>query len=122
MGQPKSEYAYPEAKALMDRALLEEKGLRVTFSSKQDAVRLRFNCYTARNRERAAHARMFPPDDPLHNKSPWETLTFLVRQSKKRNCHDLLMVKTAYLPASAEISPIDDEDLNFLEDAGYETE
>lgn len=74
--------SYPDARALMDRALEKEKGIEVELASPGDAFRMRMNCYAVRKRDKKSSLNLFPPGHPRHGNTPYDELTFITVGSK----------------------------------------
>jgi hypothetical protein len=74
MGFPDSIAAYPDVQELFDKALDSSKGLKLTFSSENEAILNtgRFNAY--RVRLRRENERTYPADHPHHKSTPYDCL------------------------------------------------
>lgn len=74
MGQPKSSFAYPQARALLDKALFAPNGIAVNDIPFNKASSLRFSMYALRKKEREDSINFFEKGDPMYGKSAWEEL------------------------------------------------
>lgn len=81
MGQAKGTTAYPSARALLERAIESEKGIKINLGSWKKAFRMRMNCYTVRKRARDLSIKTYPIDHPLHNTSPWDDIEMTLTES-----------------------------------------
>lgn len=74
--------SYPDARALMDKALDTEKGIEIELSSPKDAFRMRMNCYAVRKRDKKSSLHLFPQGHPKHGNTPYDELTFIAVGAK----------------------------------------
>lgn len=84
--RPRSETTWPRIRALMDRAIQSERGIRVPYESYGVADRVRRSAYKIRDAMRKQSAKQFPdPEDPRHGVSPYDGLTFWVKTKLPRD-------------------------------------
>lgn len=69
------------AREYMDQALESERGIRIECPSPAKAKSLRFSMYKIRRNDRLQNARVYPPDHPMHERSPYDPLYFRVEDS-----------------------------------------
>jgi hypothetical protein len=84
MAQAKGITAYPTARALLDRALETERGIKVEFPSYAAAFKMRMNCYTVRSRERKESIKLYDESHPLHGATPWDSIEMLILDQDDR--------------------------------------
>ena len=84
MGQPKSDWGFPDSRAFMDKAIESPNGWQVTFETEGQATNFRMRCYTARDRERRRNTKIYETGEPMFNSSVWHNLTFIVAKVDKR--------------------------------------
>ncbi len=84
MGQPKSDWGFPDSRAFMDKAIEAENGWQVTFETEGKAWNFRQRCYTARDRECKRNVKIYESGDPMFNSSVWHNLTFVVKRVGRR--------------------------------------
>lgn len=85
MPAPKAILPFPDIRALLDRALDAENGLRISGLPKKTAFKLRFNIYLVRDRDRRANKKIYEEGHPLHGHSIYDTITILVRPIDEAN-------------------------------------
>lgn len=78
MGQPTSLHAYPQARALWDKALFSTNGIKVGLTWKK-ATNLRFSMYALRKKEKEESRKIYEEGDPLFNASPWDSLQISIQ-------------------------------------------
>ena len=81
MGGPKAE-GLADVRAILDRAIEAEKGLRLTFGTKKALGMFRFRCYAARKRDREQAVKAYDYGDPRRGKSPYDSLMFIADTSE----------------------------------------
>lgn len=77
-----SRLAYVDCYDVFDRALSQEKGIRIKFSNADDAWRFRFRLNTARRVDRQDNRMTYEEDHPMHGRSAYDVLTVRIRQEK----------------------------------------
>lgn len=80
MTQSSSRLAYDDCYDLMDRAMADEKGIRFRAKSLDDAMMRRGRLNGARRIDRLDNKDMYPRGDPLHGRSAYDQLSFLIRE------------------------------------------
>ena len=65
---------YEDCRRVMDQALEAERGIRVTLSSKGQAVHFRQRCYKFRTLDRERSHNLYPQGDPRRNTSVYDVL------------------------------------------------
>jgi hypothetical protein len=90
--------AYPDIRAVLDKALASEKGLRLTFATPEEAITFKGRVHSYRYKERKENRKVYPEDHPLHGHS----------------AYDPLMVKTES-PTVVKIIRLENQDYNIEE-------
>ena len=77
MSQSKNISAYPEAQEFLDKIVDHEPRIirAGPFSAHGSAYNFRHKCYSARANLRRYNASLYTQDHPMHNKSPWESIS-----------------------------------------------
>lgn len=70
-----SPLAYDDLRAVMDRALASNNGIRLQCTSVGEAYGLRSRMYKFRSLDREASRDTYPPGDPRHGRSIYDRLT-----------------------------------------------
>jgi hypothetical protein len=81
MPQAKGLNAYPNARALLDRALDSERGIKLPYPDYSQAFKMRMNCYTVRSRERKYSTEIYESSHPLHGQTPWDGIEMIIEDS-----------------------------------------
>lgn len=71
--------SFSDCTELMDRALAEPKGLRVSFKSMGPARHFRVRCHQARKLHRQQNAETYELSHPLHGRSEYDALLVRIR-------------------------------------------
>ena len=111
MAKAHSVLSAPHAKILMDRALESKLGIKAECESLGTAQSWRHTLNSVRVQARKKSCAIYPPDHPLYNQSPWETLTFSIDETTLyiRNSEAMLnSIKVTDLDTD---SPITTQDL-----------
>lgn len=77
-GFSKSIMSYKDCRALLDRALESERGLKVSVGTYGEAVRLRSRIHNFRRMDARENSRVHPSDHPLHNASVYDELVIMI--------------------------------------------
>ncbi len=73
----KSQYAFPDCRGFMNKAINAEKGWRVRFKENGKAVSFRLRCYTARRRDQAFQIKLRPE---MEGQTAWDGLVFFLNE------------------------------------------
>lgn len=74
--------AHKDIQAALDRALANGRGVRIACPNGiGEAYNLRQRCYTLRQLDRRENAKIYPEDDPLYNRSVYDSLTITPAQA-----------------------------------------
>jgi len=65
---------YVDCRALLERALESPKGIRITCDTHGQAIDLSRRINKARQLDRVNNAKIYPPDELMHNRSTFDTL------------------------------------------------
>jgi len=79
MPAPKSELAYAAPLGVLERAIAAPRGTCASFQTSGQALNFRQRLYTARKAQRKLNNKMYPPDHELHDASPYDSLTFILK-------------------------------------------
>jgi hypothetical protein len=75
-----SRLAYSDCFDLMDRAIADQKGIKVKFDSYDDAFNFRFRIHSARRIDRNENKQMYPEGHPMHGRSVYDQITCRIRR------------------------------------------
>jgi len=81
MPAAKSDYAFPDCREFMNKAIASEKGWRVRFEKHGPAVNFRMRCYTARRRELTFNKKFYGEEDLARDRTVWDGLVFLIKEA-----------------------------------------
>ena len=79
MTLPNSILAFDDCIKMMDEALADESGIRVSVESYNEAIYLRNRINYARRLHRQENEKVYPPDHVMHGKSDYDRLIIRVR-------------------------------------------
>jgi hypothetical protein len=68
--------ANEDIRALMDKAVESEKGLRLLLPDRGQCVRVMWQCYNVRRADRKLMCEIYQPEEPQFNKSEYDILVF----------------------------------------------
>lgn len=77
----KSPLAYGDCTKVLDRALVSEKGIKVTFPTHREAKAFQYRAMQARRNDRITNATIYPKGEPMHAKSAYDYLCVSVREN-----------------------------------------
>lgn len=86
MPLPKSASAFPDARAFLNNANKEEKGLRVLFESQKAAIHFRFRCYTVRARELSRNKKVYTEVDKEFAQTVWDSISLRLEPVSDGTC------------------------------------
>ena len=75
-----SRFSYSDCFELMDKAMADEKGIRIRFSTKEEAWHFRIRLHTARRIDRTDNMETYGIGHPMHGKSAYDPLTMRIRE------------------------------------------
>jgi hypothetical protein len=76
-----SRFSYGDCYDLMDKALADQKGIRIKFTSWGDALHFRLRLHTARRIDRKDNLDIYPGDHAMHGKSPYDPLIMRIKST-----------------------------------------
>jgi len=76
-----SRFSYGDCYDLMDKALADQKGIRIKFTSWGDALHFRLRLHTARRIDRKDNLDIYPGGHPMHGKSPYDPLIMRIKST-----------------------------------------
>ena len=76
MGANTTAFAYPDARAFLDKVLEAERGLRATFPTHGKAIRFRQSCYSIRVKERKRTTQRVGVEE--YSGVPWDRIALEV--------------------------------------------
>jgi hypothetical protein len=79
-----SPLAYGDVQAIMDRALANDRGVRVACRDVGEANNLRNKCYNLRAIDRRESRHVFKPEDRMFGRSVYDQLSFTPMQDAGR--------------------------------------
>lgn len=86
MGEPKSDQAFPDCQAFLDKAVGHAKGWRIVFAERGDATNFRLRCYTTRRRLLKLYAKIHAGDgdyaEVAKTKTPWDGLVIFIKEAE----------------------------------------
>lgn len=85
-----SPLAHKDIQAIMDRALSNGRGCRVSIDSPGQGYSLRQRFYTMRLLDREANTKLFEPDDPRFGRSVYDALTVYIAAGNDEDPPDSL--------------------------------
>ena len=74
MGMSTSRLAFSDCYELMEKALLDPKGIRVKFVTEDDAFHYRLRLHNARKIDRHDNFQLYEEGHQMHGKSPYDVL------------------------------------------------
>jgi hypothetical protein len=75
-----SRFSYNDCYELMDKAVADQKGIRIKFATTEEAGYFRIRLHTARRIDRTDNVETYPIGHPMHGKSVYDPLTMRIRQ------------------------------------------
>ena len=75
-----SRLAYGDCFDLLDKAIADNKGIRVRFDEWKQANYYRMRLHTARAIDRKDNARTFTEDQPMHGRSIYDTIVGRIKE------------------------------------------
>lgn len=82
MSIPMSRQSYGDCYELMEKALEDEKGVRVCMNTEDKATFFRMRCHTARQLHRKDNMQIYKPGDPMYGASIYDKLTFRIKEDE----------------------------------------
>jgi hypothetical protein len=76
-----SRFSYGDCYDLMDKALADQKGIRIKFTSWGDALHFRLRLHTARRIDRKDNLDIYPSEHAMHGKSPYDPLIMRIKST-----------------------------------------
>ena len=75
-----SRFAYIDCFDLMDKAIADQKGIKIKFSGKEEAMHFRIRLHTARRIDREENMEIYQPGHAMYGKSSYDPLTMRVKK------------------------------------------
>jgi len=75
-----SRLSYGDCFDLMDKAIADEKGIRIRFGTKEEAWHFRIRLHTARRIDRTDNMETYGIGHPLYGRSAYDPLTMRIRE------------------------------------------
>lgn len=79
-----TDYSWPRLRAILDEALLSERGIKIRYPTWNEASQVRQNMYKIRDTQRKEARKIFEPTDPSYGVSAYDGLTMWLRSTVKR--------------------------------------
>jgi hypothetical protein len=126
MSQINSLRAYTDCKELFDAALADPKGARAQIGDQGACINMRTRMHYFRKLDREANERIYPPDDPNHGTSIYDS--FVVRMYKDEDKEWWMYVEPRVAPMHIEglseapalidsnITDVDGHEVHLIED------
>lgn len=76
-----SRFSYGDCFDLMDKALADDKGIRIKFEAYGEALHFRLRLHTARRIDRKDNLEVYPADHAMHGKSPYDPIIMKIKGS-----------------------------------------
>jgi hypothetical protein len=80
MSLPQTRLAYTTEFEAFDKALADDKGIRVKVDDRAAAETLRSRLHYARQLDRRDNTQLYEEDDPMHGRSPYDILICRIRE------------------------------------------
>jgi hypothetical protein len=74
MGMSTSRLAFSDCYELMEKAIVDQKGIRIKFASMDDAWHYRLRLHNARKIDRNDNMQLYEDGHKMHGKSPYDVL------------------------------------------------
>jgi hypothetical protein len=78
-----SRLAYSDCFDLMDKALADQKGIKVKFAQQEDAWHFRIRLHTARKIDRIDNKEVYDQGHPMYGRSVYDQLTMRIRKASE---------------------------------------
>jgi hypothetical protein len=75
-----SRFSYSDCFELMDKAMADQKGIRIKFATREEAWHFRIRLHTARRIDRTDNMETYAIGHPMHGKSAYDPLTMRIRE------------------------------------------
>jgi hypothetical protein len=112
-----SRLAYSDCFDLMDKALADPKGIKVKFSTGEDAWHFRIRLHTARKIDRLDNKDIYEPGQPMHGRSVYDQLTMRIRKSSDHAWLRLERIDTREFEIESLTEPETEPELAFTQTA-----
>ncbi len=98
-----------DGRSLLERALLAPRGIKISFTTFQEAKQQQQRCYSARKAAKREAAKQYPTEHPRHATSPYDALVLKLRPPSDQQEPTSLVIIPG--PKLLEMSDLDIEEL-----------
>lgn len=84
MSLPQTRLAYTTEYEAFDKALADEKGIRIKVDDRPSAETLRSRLHFARQLDRRDNTQLYDEDDVMHGRSPYDILIVRIREDTEK--------------------------------------
>lgn len=112
MGMSTSRLAYSDCYELMEKAIVDQKGIRIKFASFDDAFHYRLRLHNARKIDRNDNFHTYEEGHKMHGKSPYDQLVMRIEtvgQNGKEGCWlklEKLSIEGLHIESLSTVVPI----------------